>query len=65
MKWVTKTKRRVAKLKEDNHQEEGDITQGGQPPRRGQHSSRKMTIGEGNKVKGSPRSGRPRPRRRW
>jgi hypothetical protein len=46
MKWMTKTKRRVVELKEDDHQKEGDKTQGGQPSRRGQHISRKMTLGK-------------------
>ncbi len=44
MKWMTKTKKKVVELKEDDHQEEGGITQGGQPPRIGQQSSRKMTT---------------------
>jgi hypothetical protein len=34
----------VVELKEDNHQEEGNKTQGGQPPRIRQQSSRRMTI---------------------
>jgi hypothetical protein len=39
---MTTTKKRAAKLKDDNHQEEGIKVQGKQPPGRRHQSSRKM-----------------------